>query len=186
MLLTGKNIDLRTATPDDARFILALRLDEELTRHISRVENSLQKQYDWLREYKERERLGKEYYFVIQSKVRSNYGTVRLYDFRGTSFCWGSWILNKDVPSSSAIESALLLYEFAFYHRGFERSHFDVRKENIKVVAFHTRFGARIVNEDELNYYFDFSKADYEKTRLKYMRFLPASGIGILADEEKT
>jgi len=33
-----------------------------------------------------------------------------------------------------------------------------VRKGNNKVIAFHKRFGAKIVNEDELNYYFIFEK----------------------------
>ena len=183
MLLQGKNIDLRSVSVEDAGFILDLRLDEKLSKHISRVENSLQKQVDWLREYQERERLGQEFYFIIQSKDGVGYGTVRLYDFRGGSFCWGSWILRKESPSSAAIESAMLLYEFAFHERGFNRSHFDVRKENTKVVAFHTRFGARIVGDDDLNHYFDFTSEEYAQTRLRYLKFLPEGGITIQDDK---
>ena len=180
MLLLGKNIDLKSATLEDAGFILSLRVNEQLCRHISKVDNDIGKQCEWLNAYLEREKSGKEYYFIIRSKDGYDYGTVRLYDFIGSSFCWGSWILHESSPSYASIESALMLYEFAYYHIGFEKSHFDVRKDNRKVVAFHTRFGAKIVDEDELNYYFHFDKAEYENTRTKYLKFLPPCGIRIL------
>lgn len=64
------------------------------------------------------------------------------------SFCWGSWIIKDSSPSYVAIESALCIYEFAFNTLGFRQSHFDVRKNNVKVVAFHQRCKARIVRED--------------------------------------
>jgi RimJ/RimL family protein N-acetyltransferase len=179
MLLIGKNINLRSVSLEDAQFILDLRLDEHLSRHISSVEDNLHHQVAWIQKYLEREQFKQEYYFIIQSKGADRYGTVRLYDFRGPSFCWGSWILKKESPSSAAIESALLLYEFAFNTLGFDRSHFDVRKENAKVVAFHTRFGAKIIREDELNYYFHFTRAEYEKTRLRYTKYMPQVGMAI-------
>lgn len=62
--------------------------------------------------------------------------------------------------------------EFGFYGLGFEKSHFDVRKGNDKVIAFHQRFGAKIVDEDELDYFFNFEKNDYEITKEKYRRYL--------------
>ena len=50
-------------------------------------------------------------------------GVVRMYDFRHNS---------------------LLL--------GVDRSHFEVRKQNEKVVNFHEKFGATKTDEDELNF----------------------------------
>ncbi|WP_180380339.1 hypothetical protein [Campylobacter lanienae] len=49
------------------------------------------------------------------------------------------------------------MYDFAFYQLGFTQSHFDVRKDNLKAVAFHKKFGAIINSEDDENYYFKFT-----------------------------
>ena len=95
-----------------------------------------------------------------------------MYDFKGNSFCWGSWLIKEDAPKTAAIESALQIYEYAFYELGFLKSHFDVRKGNNNVISFHQRFGAKIVNENELDYFFIFEKIDYEITKEKYKRYL--------------
>jgi hypothetical protein len=52
-------------------------------------------------------------------------------------------------------------------------SHFAVKKENERVVAFHKRFGADIVDEDELNYYFQIDKENYIRIRNRYRKYLP-------------
>lgn len=76
------------------------------------------------------------------------------------------------MPNTTAIESALLIYEFGFGQLGYKKAHFDVRKGNERVIAFHQRFGARIVNEDELNYYFNYTFEEYLKIKEKYRRYL--------------
>lgn len=169
--IEGKNLVLRAARPADAAFILSLRLNAAKNRFISPVSPDVQKQADYLRGYVERETVGIEYYFIMEDKVGNALGTVRLYDFQGDSFCWGSWLTVPDAPSFAAIESALLVYDFAFDSLGFQRSHFDVRKGNEKVIAFHTRFGAKVTGETELDLLFSFSKQDYQTTRAKYRKY---------------
>lgn len=66
----------------------------------------------------------------------------------------------------------MCVYDFAFYELGFAQSHFDVRKDNLKAVAFHKRFGAIIINEDDEDYYFKFTLEDYVKMRKKYAKFV--------------
>jgi hypothetical protein len=114
-----------------------------------------------------------DFYFIIADWHGRSIGTVRIYDIRDDSFCWGSWILSVEAPMSAAIESALLVYDFAFYSLHYKYSHFDVRKENVSVVNFHKRFGAVVTAEDEMNYFFEFSKESYGSIRTKYLRFLP-------------
>lgn len=169
--ISGKNIALRDVEVDDAAFILSLRLDERLNQFISKTEADVERQRQWIINYKSG---GDSFYFIIQGLSGAPYGTVRIYDLRDNSFCWGSWIVAVDAPSYVAIESALLVYEFGFYKLGFAQSHFDVRKENQKVVNFHKRFGARIVGEDELNYYFVITREDYAKAKVKYRKYLQA------------
>ena len=172
MIIYGKNINMRTVTTEDAEFIYNMRQNQNKTKYLSRVTGTVESQKEWIKNYKQREEEKKEFYFVIESKDKRKLGLVRMYDFQDDSFCWGSWLIKEDAPKTTAIESALQIYEFGFYNLGFEKSHFDVRKGNDKVIAFHQRFGAKIVDEDELDYFFNFEKSDYEKMKEKYKRYL--------------
>ena len=172
MIIYGKNINMRTVTTEDAEFIYNMRQNQDKTKYLSKVIGTVNSQKEWIKNYKQREEKKKEFYFVIESKDKEKLGLVRMYDFQDNSFCLGSWLIKEDAPKSTAIESALQIYEFGFYSLGFEKSHFDVRKENDKVIAFHQRFGAKIIDEDELNYFFNFEKSDYEITKEKYKRYL--------------
>ena len=176
MIIEGKNIIMRTVEVEDARFIFDMRQNEAKTKYLSKINGTIEDQKEWIREYKKRENENKEFYFVIGSKDNEKLGLVRMYDFKDIkdkkSFCWGSWIIKDDAPKTTAIESALQIYEFGFGKLNFDMSHFDVRKANDKVIAFHKRFGAKIVNEDELNYYFYFLKEDFDNIRKKYRKYL--------------
>ena len=172
MIICCKNLNLRTVAIEDAEFIYNMRQNQNKTKYLSRVTGTVESQKEWIKNYKQREEEKKEFYFVIESKDKRKLGLVRMYDFQDNSFCWGSWLIKEDAPKSTAIESALQIYEFGFYSLGFEKSHFDVRKGNDKVIAFHQRFGAKIVDEDELDYFFNFEKSDYEITKEKYKRYL--------------
>ena len=172
MLLSGKNINLRTVEIEDAEFIYNMRQNQNKTKYLSKVTGTVESQKEWIKNYKQREKDKKEFYFLIESKNSEKLGLVRMYDFNNDSFCWGSWLIKENAPKTTAIESALQIYEFGFYKLGFERSHFDVRKENNKVVSFHQRFGAKIIDEDSLDYFFNFEKSDYEIIKQKYKRYL--------------
>jgi RimJ/RimL family protein N-acetyltransferase len=169
----GRTIRMRLARPDDAQFIYDIRSDEDRTRHRSAIGADVASQRAWLERYLEREATGSEFYFVIED-ASGPVGALRLYDYRGDSFSWGSWIIRPGTHPSVAMESALCVYELAFGPLGFERAHFEVRKGNERVIAFHERFGARRVGEDELHYLFNFGKDDYAAARKRYAKFLPA------------
>jgi len=111
-------------------------------------------------------------YFIIDFQG-APVGTVRLYDARGYSFCWGSWILADGRPQHAAMESALMVYAYALDHLGFTAAHFDVRKGNERVWQFHERFGARRVAATELDYLYTLDQAAISESRRRYARFLP-------------
>ena len=164
------HINFKLIDEKDADFIILLRGNSAKNKFISKTNISIDHQIDWIRNYKKREKENHEFYYVIQEQ-KKNLGLVRLYDFKKNSFCWGSWIIIDEAPIYTAIESALKVYEIAFYDLNFKQSHFDVRKTNKKVVNFHKKFGAKIINDDEENYFFTFKKTDYEKVRIKYKKF---------------
>lgn len=168
MKLESKTIYFRLAQLSDAKFIHSLRIDEKFNRHLSKVDDDLGKQINWLIEYKIREGLSTEYYFIIHRKSDDiQIGTVRIYDFNKSesSFCWGSWILNENKTRYAALESALLIYDFAFFELGFKRCHMDIRKENLKVIDFHKRFGVKIIGETEADILGHYYSDDYIKVK---------------------
>ena len=98
-----KHIKLRLVKDDDAGFILSLRSNKNLNSFLSPVDHDIKKQREWLSKYKERENNKTEFYFIITSIDNISLGTVRLYDFKDNSFCWGSWIVSQNAPNYTAI-----------------------------------------------------------------------------------
>jgi len=98
-------------------------------------------------------------YLVLTNKrSRVRCGVVRLYNFKENSFEWGSWILDVNKTRYAAVETAILVYELGFKVFGFEESNFEVNKDNERVVSFHLKSGAKIVSEDEINFYFQMTE----------------------------
>jgi hypothetical protein len=109
---------------------------------------------------------------------------VRLYDQRGDSFCWGSWIKSDGAPSGFGVESALMIYDFAL-QLGFRRAHFDVRKQNTSVCQFHERFGAVKVDESQEDYFYEMRPEAIARALQQYRKYLPDGGapsIGVKSD----
>ncbi|WP_010224129.1 GNAT family N-acetyltransferase [Pseudomonas donghuensis] len=166
MNLQAKTVRMRLVEEQDAEFILSLRLDTELNRYLSSVQPSVKDQVEWIKKYKADEQNGLQYYFIIERLDGVRCGTVRVYDILDDSFCWGSWILNKEKTRFAALESAFLVYQFGFQNLGFEKSHFEVVKGNDRVVSFHKKMGAVQVSEDDTNYYFEISRSVVEAKKL--------------------
>lgn len=165
----GRTISFREVCIDDSEFIVALRTDPEKGRFISKTQADVRQQREFIRNYQQSET---DFYFIISDVNKQPIGTIRIYDIQGDSFCWGSWILTKEASTSAAIESALLIYDFAFFSLHYKQSHFDVRKENQRVVKFHENFGAKIIKEDELNFYFEYNRDVYFSIRSRYARYI--------------
>lgn len=160
-LVTGARLKFRPAVPDDAGFILSLRLDGEKNKHLSATSPDVERQRQWLAALP-----SDQIYFIIEADCRP-VGTVRLYDQRGSSFCWGSWILSNDAPKSSAVESTLMVYATGLA-LGFTAAHFEVRKENVKVWQYHERCGAERVGETEEDYRYVISEAAIQALFARY------------------
>ncbi len=166
-----KHICFRTVEPDDAEFILSLRTDPAKSQFISFTENDIARQRAWIEASLERSKAGQEYYYIIEDTAGERLGTVRLYDFQGDSFAWGSWILKDGSPYYVGLESFFMAVEVGFYRHGFTVARGDVRKGNSSVWKNHLRLGAKIVAETEQDYSFAMSKSEYEVTKAKYRKF---------------
>jgi len=166
--ITGSNLIFRDVKTSDAEFILQLRTNIIKSKFISETNADLQKQIDWIRNYNKDD---SQIYFIIEDKFKNRIGTVRIYDKKGDSFCWGSWILKDHIPNFYSIESALIVYSFCL-HLGFKNAHFDVRKSNWSVCKFHKRFGANIIGETDNDFLFELSYSEINASLKKYKRYL--------------
>lgn len=164
-LVRGPRLTFRPAVPGDAEFILSLRTDTTKNAHLSATGSDVEAQRRWIETMPKN-----QMYFIIEHEGRP-VGTVRLYDQRGTSFCWGSWILADDAPKSSAVESTLMVYKVGL-EAGFQGSHFDVRKGNEKVWQYHERLGAKRVGETEEDFLYQIGRGDILKIFDKYQNRL--------------
>jgi RimJ/RimL family protein N-acetyltransferase len=70
------------------------------------------------------------------------------------------------------MESALMVYAYAFDHLGFAGAHFNVRKGNERVWQFHERFGAQRVAETELDYLYKLDGEAIASSRQRLRKFL--------------
>ena len=167
----------RMVTIEDAEFILSLRTAQK-SKYLSPVDDDIEKQEAWLREYKKREAAGLEYYFIFY-KDGTPVGLDRLYDFNGKEFSSGSWVFSQDAPFGSAFLASTITREVAFYELGFEYEkvlqgvHVDntsVRNYDINIAGmkdigrYHTAFGEYIS--------LGLSKEDFEVGRKRILRML--------------
>ena len=154
------SISVREVSLSDASYILKLRLDHSYSKYISKVNNEVSTQENYIRQYLESNNKSREsFYFILTNTATEKpCGTVRIYNFKDDTFEWGSWILDNNKTMYAAMETAVLIYEFAFNTLGFSKSEFEVNKNNKKVVSYHKKSGAKIIGEDDVNYYFRVEK----------------------------
>src|SRR3569833_143417 len=108
----GKSIFLREVSVEDAKFIIGQRTDPEKNKHISATSNDINQQINYIASYSKSDT---DYYFMICDWNWSRLGIVRFYYLRDFCFFWGFCIFSWYVPKMAAIESALLIYDFAFF-----------------------------------------------------------------------
>lgn len=155
-----RRVRFRLVEPDDAEFILSLRLDERLNTFVSKVDSDVEKQRSWIIEYKRREAAGSELYFLILLE-NTPVGTVRVYDFQENSFCWGSWMIQAGTSRLAALHSMDLVYELGFQVLKYPASHFEVRQGNTRVWGFHEKTGARLTSQNDLDRFYSLRAEEY-------------------------
>ena len=168
-LLQGKYVNLREVELNDAEFILSLRCDEQKSKFLHKTENNLLKQIEYLKKYKT---LDNEWYFIIENKQDKPIGTYRIYDLKENSFCIGSWLMINGAKIEEVIEGDYLAKNYGFAALGFSKIHFDVRKDNIKVVRYHKMYGAKIVDENDIDYFLELTKKDFKDSEKKLISWI--------------
>ncbi len=168
---------LRLVEEEDAEFIIKLRTNPQLGRYIHTTSPDVNNQIEWIREYKKRELVGDEYYFIF-FKDGQPVGLNRLYHIEKDRFTSGSWVFDPGATFESAIASALITRTIAFdflgksLEFGVEGCHVD----NKKVIRFNLMIGLKIkgkrVEEKGEYYTFNMTKEDFEKNQPRIERLI--------------
>lgn len=130
----------RLVCEDDASFILNLRCDPNRGQFLHATKPDIESQLKWIKDYKQREIEGREYYFIFL-KGDQRFGLHRIYniDWEHLSFTMGSWICSSE-SSLDLIEATILIpLEIAFYILGLRLYTIDVRKDNCAVLNLYRR-----------------------------------------------
>jgi hypothetical protein len=176
--LDGPNLRLRLVQAEDSEYIYTLRMCKTLNQYLSHVSGTADDQIEWINRYKERERASEEFYYVIERCDNANCcGLVRLYELREDSFTWGSWILDQNKPAKAALESAVLIYELGFGLLNRSKATFDVRRDNIRTISFHQRFGATQTHTDDMDAHFIYPRKRFQQDRASHYRVLESVSL---------
>jgi len=170
LLLTDFKIQLVDET--DADFIVELRSNQSLAKHLHQTSADVATQKEWIKKYKEREALGKEFYFISVRYNGERLGLNRIYNIQSDKFDIGSWIFKKGIEESIPILSDIAVRDFAFNKLGLRRCFFDVRKENKSVIRYHHLYKPKLIEEDEMNFYFELDYDTYHRNKQKILKII--------------
>jgi RimJ/RimL family protein N-acetyltransferase len=156
--LEGDIYRLRPIQNEDASFVTELRSNPELNRFLHASSSKVEDQLAWFSAYFEREG---DYYFVIERRSDNTAeGLIAIYDHdqpSGTAE-WGRWILKP--RSLAAVESAWLIYRFAFEVLGLTSVYCRTVADNGAVVSFHDSCG--IAERSHLPGHFELGAKRYD------------------------
>ena len=167
--LTRYGIDVRLVNESDAEFIIGLRTNSKAAQFISFTSDDANKQREWIASYKQREAVGKEYYFLYSYK-NIPIGVSRVYNIQHHSFTSGSWIFLRSAPPGSAIIGGIIGKEIAFETLGLDYDIADIRKDNKNVIRFHKMFEPQLTGEDDAYYYYKLTKENFLKNKNKIIK----------------
>ena len=169
--ITRYGVTARLVTEADAEFITQLRSDKSLGRYIHASDGDIEKQIQWIKEYKERESKGLDFYFIFFIDKQPQ-GVARIYNVHENDFTSGSWIFKHDAKLGIAPIGDIISREIAYSLYPNSINYFDVRKDNISVVRYAMSYKPEIIREDELNIYFKETKEQFNKYKKIYLRMV--------------
>ena len=167
----------RFVNESDAEFIYLLRSDVTLSKYIHDIHGGVEQQVEWIRNYKQREARGEEYYLIF-FKDEKPVGLNRLYCFHDTTYTGGSWVMVPNSPMEVVLAVPLIIREIAFEELGmtFEDNYDATHVDNKKVIKFNQMFGCKIYKHfmDVKGEYVAMSltKEDFEANKPRLVKML--------------
>lgn len=164
-------LQVRLVNEGDAEYIVKLRSDPKLGMFLSVTQNDVEKQKNWIRDYKIREELCLDYYFIYFYNGQ-RIGVNRIYNINGKTATSGSWICSPNLPFELPIITVVIIREIFFEILKLDIDLFDTRKGNKKVIKMHHLLGAHKIFENEVDVYHILTKEDFKISKPKFLKFI--------------
>jgi len=162
MEINGKYVTLKYVDLCDAEDIIKLRNDSKLNRYLSSQKTlTVEDQINWLLNNKNSET--NHYFKIVRKKDAKFIGTISLYNINNNEGEFGRYICIDPV---GAIESELLIIEFAFLQRRLENIYCRTVTDNEKVIIQHRKFGfedREVVYDPNINRKLLIQELSYDK-----------------------
>lgn len=168
-------IDVRLAQIEDSAFILALR-NSKRGQMLHATENDLQKQIEWMKEYKKREKECNDYYFIYFFNDEP-IGVNRVYDIKPEekSCVTGSWVIKEGVSFEVSMRTMLILRGVVFETLELEVSYGDTKKTNKHMQRLYKMLGIEQIGETEDEYLYKSIKSKYKQGNEKILKLIGVS-----------
>lgn len=142
----GKYIRLKAVSEDDAEFTAKLRSDDNLNRHIHKVDTTISGQKNFINTQRSRDN---DFYFIIWSLSGEALGTIALYNINSECGELGRWVSYGNALQN--LESIILIHDFAFDILNLESVFTCTNITNDRVISFWNRFGSdeKCVEEED-------------------------------------
>lgn len=162
-------ISARLVEPADAQYIISLRTNEDLSQHLHSTSDDLEQQIEWIKQYKKREQLGQEYYFLYE-KDGNPIGLNRLYDISNNTGVTGSAICPKTNSPIDTLATIVLLYDIVFEEIGLDYVSFATDNDNVHALRVNNALGAVVISGNEKEKIFKLENDVYNEIRKKLIR----------------
>jgi len=160
-------LQARLVEEKDAEFIVSLRTNPRLSKHIHSTSSDVEQQKQWIRNYKLREAQGLDYYFLFSIDNQPQ-GLARIYDITEDTFTQGSWIFSPDAVLGASVLGNIISSEIGFEFLDKKIEYSDARKDN-NTHRYVKSFHPEIINTDAENIYYRILPEGFNQGKKKHI-----------------
>lgn len=164
-------LQVRLINEGDAEYIIKLRTNPKLGMFLNSTDNDVEKQKQWIKDYKVREALGLDYYFIYYSNGLK-IGLNRIYNIKEKTATTGSWICTPNLPLEFPVLTVVIIRELFFEILDLDIDYMDTRKDNKKVIRLHLLLGAHKTGENDTYEFHSLTKEDFKKSKPKFLKYM--------------
>lgn len=163
---------VRLVSIDDSAFILSLRTSKR-GQILNPTDDDIEKQIKWMKDYKQREKEGLDYYFIHYYN-NEPIGVNRIYSINKeeNSCVTGSWVIKEGVDFDISMRTMLILRDIVFDMLDLDISYGDTRKTNKHMQRLYKMLDIELIGETEDEYLYKSVKGKYMKGQEKIKKLI--------------
>jgi len=164
------DIEIRLAEVSDAADVVRIRTQPQRDKYINPTSKDIKEQQQWIAEYKKREQMGKELFFVFIEEGHLK-GVYRLSKINRFSFEAGSWVFEKTTNKALPKLADVIMTDFGLFTLKRNVMLFNIIKENERVWKIQDRKNPIWLDESDTHYHFALIADSWQKSKVEFLSF---------------